>query len=286
MKRNTLFGMIILVVTLLFFVSCDMAGMFTVPLAESFKRDTEKVFEKADAGDIVAAATDTKVANSPEAAAGLLSALGNKDVKEVVDLEPEQKTAVLNLAASVVIPTSSIGGALDNLKDLASEEYNNKSPEEKADAITGIITSTLTSIIDNAIEIKNTDAITALLKSHNESTDPLSNEEENAVMMASVALTVNAVKKSGIDFEQVSENITKVFKDDDVLDLDENATDEEKQEALLTLVDSILGTGVMDPELKNDVTSDLTIAVETIINLSEKGVSLLGLFGGFGGSGN
>ncbi len=286
MKRNNLFGILILVGILFSFVSCEMMGMFTVPLAESFARDTAKVFANADTSDIVAAATDTKVANSPEAAAGLLSALGKKEKDEIIDLEPEQKTAVLNLAASVIIPTSSIGGALDNLKDLASEEFDNKTEEEKTEAITGIITSTLNSIINNATKIENTDAITALLQDHNDSAEPLSDEEENAVMMASVALTVNAVKKSGIDFERVSENITDVFKGDNVLNLDDNATDEEKQEALSNLVDSILGTGDMDPELKNEVTSDLRIAVETIINLNEKGVTLLGLFGGLGGSGN
>lgn len=281
MKRNTLFGMIILVVTLLSFASCEMAGMFTVPLAESFKRDTEKVFEKADAGDIVAAATDTKVANSPEAAAGLLSALGNKDAEEVVKLEPEQKTAVLNLAASVVIPTSSIGGAMDSLKTLTSDDYKNKTEEEQKEAVAEVITSTLNSIIENATEISNTDAITALLKSHNESTETLSDEEENAVMMASVALTVNAVKKSGIDFNEVTSNLTEVFNGDNPLpDLDENATDEAKQEALENFVDSILGTDGLPADVKESVTSDLKVAVETLINLNEKGVSLLGLFGG------
>lgn len=106
---------VLAVIFLLMTVSCRQ--IFTTSLGESFSRDSVSISNDTSMADLVDMSNSTG-SSDPAAAKEILDVLAGKDEADILALDAEDKTSVLNLATTAAIDMES----LTNLAETATDE--------------------------------------------------------------------------------------------------------------------------------------------------------------------
>ncbi len=120
------------VAALLLVVSCQ--DLFTSSIGGPFERDSPPISSSASLGTLVTIAQTPDWASDPETAATVLDILANKDEATLLALSVDDQTAILNLAASAAIGTTTIanlaneatqpGAVVEDLVEAALQSFD------------------------------------------------------------------------------------------------------------------------------------------------------------------
>ncbi len=171
-------SIILVFVVSMLFVSCDM---FTTPLWEG--RDLSETFSKATTDEIVDLLNSGQ-ALSGEDSKGITNALAEKDPEELNGLSTEDKSTIVNVAASGILPPpDEILSVLDveNLESMTEED----------------ITKLITDAIDSIDETVNTGGLESLF-GNDDTVKELLKESPDALVLGTLALTASIAKESDV----------------------------------------------------------------------------------------
>lgn len=268
-KRTNSIVAILICLTILFTVSCDM---FTNSLLKGAARDMSETMKNASESELLAAGANPDVIGDPAAAQAAMDALADKDLSNI---SAEEASNVCSLASSAILPVSNLMEALDKILDSEKNDDNESSDnsdgsqtEEESNDATQIIAEILDSIPD-----VNTAALEQVLGNEN----LVKEAEIGDVAMATVSLIASSLSKKDLEAEEqqntleiISENLGK-FSSEDVKD---GITD--------TAIDKVLeGTAFEDDSaMKTAVKAALTLKDrDDISSLSIGGFNLGELIG-------
>ena len=268
-KRTNSIVAILICLTILFTVSCDM---FTNSLLKGAARDMSETMKNASTSELIASGTNPDVIGDPAAAQAAMDALADKDLSEIT---PEEASNVCSLASSAILPVSNLMEALDKILDSEKNDDNESSDnpdgsqtEKESNDATQIIAEILDSIPD-----VNTAALEQVLGNEN----LVKEAEIGDVAMATVSLMASSLSKKDLEaeeqqytLEKISENLGK-FSSEDVKD---GITDD-------TIDDVLKGTAFEDDSaMKTAVKAALTLKDrDDISSLSIGGFNLGELIG-------
>ncbi len=275
MKMNKIAFVVISALCVFTFFSCDL---LTKPLLEqiglgdvlAYAPDAENL-GNADTTVLANAAGDISIAADPTASRAVLEALGTKDDDEITNLSAEQKSNILSLTTSAILPVDQIIGIATDAMNQASESQN-----QNEDSMQTVIESMVDAI--PFVDTKATEVI--LLEAVNQTTIP--EEDVPNILLATISVAISACKSNGDNTVDLStdegqdaiEELMSVF-DDTGRD---SMTPETAANSILTALaggDNPNPAGVR--ALSNALTIFKTLAEK---NVEISGDALMGMFTG------
>ena len=268
-KRTNSIVAILICLTILFTVSCDM---FTNSLLKGAARDMSETMKNASESELLAAGANPDVIGDPAAAQAAMDALADKDLSNI---SAEEASNVCSLASSAILPVSNLMEALDKILDSEKNDDNESSDnpdgsqtEKESNDATQIIAEIL-----DSIPPVNTTALEKVLGN-----ETLVKEAEiGDVAMATVSLIASSLSKKNLEaeeqqdtLEKISENLGKISSED----VKDGITDD-------TIDDVLEGTAFEDDSaMKTAVKAALTLKDrDDISSLSIGGFNLGELIG-------
>ena len=201
-KRTNSIVAILICLTILFTVSCDM---FTNSLLKDAARPMSETMKNASESELLAAGANPDVIGDPAAAQAAMDALADKDLSNI---SAEEASNVCSLASSAILPVSNLMEALDKILDSEKNDDNESSDnsdgsqtEEESNDATQIIAEILDSIPD-----VNTAALEQVLGNEN----LVKEAEIGDVAMATVSLIASSLSKKDLEAEEQQDTLEKI----------------------------------------------------------------------------
>ena len=256
MKMNKIAFAVISVLCVFTFFSCEL---LTKPLLEqiglgevlAYAPDAENL-GNADTTVLANAAGDISIAADPAASRAVLEALGTKEDDEITNLTAEQKTNILSLTTSAILPVDQIIGIATDAMEQAS---GNGEASESGSSSSGSDESGMQTVIEDmikAIPFVDTNATEVILlqavelQPDNEGGYTLKNSSDEdipTIMLATISVAISACKSSEmVDFET-----------------------EEGAQHFNTAISSLMDT-IGDTDLKDMTDAELDNVAETVLN--------------------
>lgn len=279
MKMNKIAFVVISALCVFTFFSCDL---LTKPLLEqiglgdvlAYAPDAENL-GNADTTVLANAAGDISIAADPDASKAVLEALGTKDEDEILGLSDEQKTNILSLTTSAILPVDQIIGVATDAMNQASESGNNSS-NNSDDSMQTVIEDMIAAI--PFVDTQATEYI--LLDAVNQTTIP--EEDVPNILLATISVAISACKSNGDNTVDLStdegqdamEELMSVFSDNGL------------QSTPASAAQSILSALSSDGNTNENGVRALTNALTVLKTLGERddfelsGESLMGMFTG------
>lgn len=286
MKMNKIAFAVISVLCVFTFFSCDL---LTKPLLEqiglgdvlAYAPNAENL-GNADTTVLANAAGDISIAADPAASKAVLEALGTKDDDEITNLSAEQKSNILSLTTSAILPVDQIIGIATDAMDQARQESGEAS--ESGSSSSSSDESGMQDVIERMVaaipfvDTKATEII--LLEAVNATEIP----EENVpnILLATISVAISACKSNG-------DNTVNLSSDEGGQAMQElmSVFDDTERDSMTpaTAAASILGAlsedGTTNPAgvraLSNALTIFKTLAEK---NVEISGDALMGMFTG------
>lgn len=282
MKMNKIAFAVIAALCAFTFFSCDL--LMTPILPESILKYAPEAGEldEVETEDLVIAASDISIVADPDAAKAVIEALGKKPEDEIKNLSDEQKSTILALTTSAVLPVNTLLGTVYDLMegntnrivlDVAPVEYDdNNAGQAEEEQIFKVIKSVVSKI--HFVDTLATEKILLAMKTAWENDNniiPAPLEVPN-VLFATFSVALSACKSNLKDYQNVEElaadmePLAAVFED-----IDENNPPDSADIAHEVLAAISVGgeegiNPIAERALKN--------ALDTIIWLSQVDISL------------
>ena len=268
-KRTNSIVAILICLTILFTVSCDM---FTNSLLKGAARDMSETMKNASESELLAAGANPDVIGDPAAAQAAMDALADKDLSNI---SAEEASNVCSLASSAILPVSNLMEALDKILDSEKNDDNESSDnpdgsqtEKESNDATQIIAEILDSIPD-----VNTAALEQVLGNEN----LVKKAEIGDVAMATVSLMASSLSKKDLEAEEQQDTLDKISEN-----LGKISSEEVKDGITDDTIDDVLKGTVFedDSAMKTAVKAALTLKDrDDISSLSIGGFNLGELIG-------
>lgn len=280
MKMNKIAFAVISALCVFTFFSCDL---LTKPLLEqiglgdvlAYAPNAENL-GNADTTVLANAAGDISIAADPVASKAVLEALGTKDEDEILDLSDEQKSNILSLTTSAILPVDQIISAATGAMNQSSESNGNNTTSNE-DSMQTVIQDMVAAI--PFVDTYATEVI--LLEAVNATEIPT--EDVPSIMLATISVAISACKSNGENTIDIStqagqdamEELMSVFDDTER----DSMTPETAANSILTALaggDNPNPAGVR--ALTNALTIFQTLGSRDDIELSSE--ALMGMFTG------
>ena len=268
-KRTNSIVAILICLTILFTVSCDM---FTNSLLKGAARDMSETMKNASESELLAAGANPDVIGDPAAAQAAMDALADKDLSNI---SAEEASNVCSLASSAILPVSNLMEAIDKILDSEKNDDNESSDnpdgsqtEKESNDATQIIAEILDSIPD-----VNTAALEQVLGNEN----LVKKAEIGDVAMATVSLMASSLSKKDLEAEEQQDTLDKISEN-----LGKISSEEVKDGKTDDTIDDVLKGTVFedDSAMKTAVKAALTLKDrDDISSLSIGGFNLGELIG-------
>ena len=193
MKMNKIAFAVISAVCVFTFFSCEL---LTKPLLEQiglgdvlkYAPDAQSLGNAST--DVLAnAAGDISIAADPDASRAVLGALGAKTADEIGRLSDEQKSNILSLTTSAILPVDQIISVATDAMSSSEDNSGNTDDAESTQEVVG-------SMIDS-IEFTDTRATeTILLAKVPSSSAEISDEELPNILLATISVAISACKSA------------------------------------------------------------------------------------------
>ena len=286
MKMNKIAFAVISALCVFTFFSCEL---LTKPLLEqiglgdvlAYAPDAENL-GNADTTVLANAAGDISIAADPAASRAVLEALGTKEDDEITNLSAEQKSNILSLTTSAILPVDQIIGIATDAMEQAS---GNGAASESGSSSSGSDESGMQTVIEDmikAIPFVDTYATEViLLEAVNQTTIP--EEDVPNILLATISVAISACKSNGDNTVEISSaagqqamnELMSVFDDTER----NNITPESAANSILT---ALLTEGNTNPDGVRALTNALTIfkALGERDGITLSGDTLMGMFTG------
>ena len=280
MKMNKIAFAVISALCVFTFFSCDL---LTKPLLEqiglgdvlAYAPNAENL-GNADTTVLANAAGDISIAADPVASKAVLEALGTKEEDEILDLSDEQKSNILSLTTSAILPVDQIISAATGAMNQSSESNGNNTTSNE-DSMQTVIQDMVAAI--PFVDTYATEVI--LLEAVNATEIPT--EDVPSIMLATISVAISACKSNGSntvsltsnDGSSAIENLMNVFDDTER----ENMNPADLAEDILSALSEDGNTNAAGVRaLTNALTIFQTLGSRDDIELSSE--ALMGMFTG------
>ena len=280
MKMNKIAFAVISALCVFTFFSCDL---LTKPLLEqiglgdvlAYAPNAENL-GNADTTVLANAAGDISIAADPVASKAVLEALGTKEEDEILDLSDEQKSNILSLTTSAILPVDQIISAATGAMNQSSESNGNNTTSNE-DSMQTVIQEMVAAI--PFVDTYATEVI--LLEAVNATEIPT--EDVPSIMLATISVAISACKSNGSntvsltsnDGSSAIENLMNVFDDTER----ENMNPADLAEDILSALSEDGNTNAAGVRaLTNALTIFQTLGSRDDIELSSE--ALMGMFTG------
>jgi len=220
MKINKIAFAVIAALCLFTLFSCSLLTEPILPKSWlKFAPEAADDLKDLEVGQLADAAGDISVIADPEASKAVLTALGGKTEDEIKALKPEQKTSILALTTSAILPVDTImGTAYDilfpsdsnsnpngyarsgNANNAASEGSNNDSGSDLEEL------QQLVKEVLKKISFVDTNASEIILKEIKELNETPGNEELPNILLSTISIVVSSCT-SGYESGEVLANL-------------------------------------------------------------------------------
>ena len=276
MKMNKIAFAVIAALCAFTFFSCDL---LTKPLLEQIGLgDVLEYAPNAEnlgnaSTDVLANASgDISIAADPVASKAVLEALGTKDEEEILALSDEQKSNILSLTTSAILPIDQIiGVAIDAMSSPEGngETNSNNDDAESTQAVVGNMIDSIQFIDTRATE-------TILLAKVPSSSAEISDEELPSILLATISVAISACKSAeetvsleSDGFGNAMQEFMKVF--------DENERNNVNVDTILNNLSTTGAAGVSN-QGRTSLTNTITVFQRLGDRVSAE--SLMGIFTG------
>jgi hypothetical protein len=204
MKMNKIAFAVIAAMCAFTFLSCDLLMNPILPASILKYAPEPGELDDIPTTDLANAASDISVVADPDAAKAIIEALGQKPAEEIAALSNEQKSAILALTTSAVLPVNTL---LGTVYDLISEEVShivldvpvNRSENEAGEDEAQIL-QVMKNVVNKITFIDTTAAENILLAIVERNVTPDDKDVPN-ILFATLSVALSACKSNLIDFE-------------------------------------------------------------------------------------
>ena len=204
MKMNKIAFAVIAALCVFTFFSCDL--LMNPILPESILKYAPEAGEldAVSTADLANAASDISVVADSDAAKAIIEALGQKPAEEIAALSDEQKSAILSLTTSAVLPVNTLLGTVYDLisgegsravLDVPVNKSENGAGEEEAQ-----ILQVMKNVVSKITFIDTTVAENILLAIVERNVTPDDKDVPN-ILFATLSVALSACKSNLINFE-------------------------------------------------------------------------------------
>ncbi|MBO4705869.1 MAG: hypothetical protein J5647_09065 [Spirochaetaceae bacterium] len=272
MKMNKIAFAVIAALCAFTFFSCDLLMNPILPASILRYAPDPGELDDVSTEDLANAASDISVVADPDAAKAIIEALGQKPAEEIAALSDEQKTAILALTTSAVLPVNTLLGTVYDLisgevsritLDVPVNRSENGAGEEEAQ-----ILQVMKNVV-NKITFIDTTAAENILLAIVEADDEPDNKDVPNILFATLSVALSACKSNLIDFEdgvpdsvgEALENLAGFFEG-------------ESSQSAGTIAQSVLSAISIDGEVVERALDALTNALDVISWLGEHDITL------------
>ncbi|MBO4509189.1 MAG: hypothetical protein J5747_11215 [Spirochaetaceae bacterium] len=272
MKMNKIAFAVIAALCAFTFFSCDLLMNPILPASILKYAPEPGELDDVSTEDLANAASDISVVADPDAAKAIIEALGQKPAEEIAALSDEQKTAILALTTSAVLPVNTLLGTVYDLisgevsritLDVPVNRSENGAGEEEAQ-----ILQVMKNVV-NKITFIDTTAAENILLAIVEADDEPDNKDVPNILFATLSVALSACKSNLIDFEdgvpdsvgEALENLAGFFEG-------------ESSQSAGTIAQSVLSAISIDGEVVERALDALTNALDVISWLGEHDITL------------
>ena len=272
MKMNKIAFAVIAALCAFTFFSCDLLMNPILPASILRYAPEPGELDDVPTEDLANAASDISVVADPDAAKAIIEALGQKPAEEIVALSDEQKTAILALTTSAVLPVNTLLGTVYDLisgevsritLDVPVNRSENGAGEEEAQ-----ILQVMKNVVNKITFIDTTAAENILLAIVEADDEPDVKDVPN-ILFATLSVALSACKSNLIDFEdgvpdsvgEALENLAGFFEG-------------ESSQSAGTIAQSVLSAISIDGEVVERALDALTNALDVVSWLGEHDITL------------
>ena len=274
MKMNKIAFAVIAALCAFTFFSCDL--LMNPILPESILKYAPEPGEldEVSTEDLANAASDISVVADPDAAKAIIEALGQKPASEIEALSDEQKSAILALTTSAILPVNTLLGTVYDLisgevshivLDVPVNRTENGAGEEDAQ-----ILQVMKSIVSKITFVDTTVAENILLDWVKDNDDPIANREVPNILFSTLSIAISACKSNLIDFENdtIPESAADAL--EDLAEFFEGSSSQTPDSVANGVLTALSKNGEVDQRAK----AALANALEIVKRLSNKDITL------------
>ena len=274
MKMNKIAFAVIAALCAFTFFSCDL--LMNPILPESILKYAPEPGEldEVPTEDLANAASDISVVADPDAAKAIIEALGKKPPEEIEALSDEQKSAILALTTSAILPVNTLLGTVYDLisgevshivLDVPVNRTENGAGEEDAQ-----ILQVMKSIVSKITFVDTTVAENILLDWVKDNDDPIADREVPNILFSTLSIAISACKSNLIDFENdtIPESAADAL--EDLAEFFEGSSSQTPVSVANGVLTALSKNGVVDERAKYALAN----ALEIVKRLSLKDITL------------
>ena len=276
MKMNKIAFAVIAALCAFTFFSCDL--LMNPILPESILKYAPEPGEldEVPTEDLANAASDISVVADPDAAKAIIEALGKKPAEEIANLTEEQKSAILALTTSAILPVNTLLGTVYDLingevshivLDVPVNRDANGSGEEEDQ-----ILQVMKSVVSKIVYVDTTVAENILLDwvKDDDHNSPIASREVPNVLFSTLSIAISACKSNLIDFENdtIPESAADAF--EDLAEFFEGTS----SQTAANVANGVLTALSKNGEVKERAREALGNALEIVRRLSLKDITL------------
>ena len=205
MKMNKIAFAVIAALCAFTFFSCDL--LMNPILPESILKYAPEAGEldEVPTEDLANAASDISVVADPDAAKAIIEALGKKPASEIAALSNDQKSAILALTTSAILPVNTLLGTVYDLisgevshivHDVPVNNSQNGSDDEEAQ-----ILQVMKSVVSKITYVDTTVAENILLALVTNDDSPIASRDVPNILFSTLSIAISACKSNLLDFE-------------------------------------------------------------------------------------
>ena len=272
MKMNKIAFAVIAAMCAFTFFCCDLLMNPILPASILKYAPEPGELDDVPTADLANAASDISVVADSDAAKAIIEALGQKPAEEIAALSDEQKSAILSLTTSAVLPVNTLLGTVYDLisgevsrivLDVPVNRSENGAGEEEAQ-----ILQVMKNVVSKITFIDTTVAENILLEIVERNVTPDDKDVPN-ILFATLSVALSACKSNLIDFgDSIPDSIAEAFGN-----LAEFFEGEGSQSAS-TIAQSVLSAISVDGDVIERARDALTNALDVVSWLRRHDITL------------